>query len=62
MQVSHVADDYAAIARRLKELQEEALRAEERAAMPPRGEIHFQADRGLRQVKTISQPARVLTG
>ena len=30
MQVSHVADDYAAIARRLKELQEENIRAEER--------------------------------
>jgi len=36
MEMSHVADDYAAIARRLKELQEETLRAEERAAQPIR--------------------------
>ncbi len=37
MQVSHVADDYVAIARRLKELQEETRLAEERAGhIPPR--------------------------
>ena len=36
MEMSHVADDYAAIARRLKEIRAEQELAEQRAAMPPR--------------------------
>jgi len=34
MQGSHVADDFAAIARRLKELRDEDRKAEERASAP----------------------------
>ena len=36
MEMSHVADDYPAIARRLKELSEESRRAEESALAPRR--------------------------
>ena len=36
MEMSHVADDYAAIARRLKEIRAEQELAEQRAALPAR--------------------------
>ena len=36
MEMSHVADDYAAIARRLKEIRAEQELAEQHAAMPAR--------------------------
>jgi hypothetical protein len=39
MQVSHVADDYAAIARRLKELQEESRNVDERRSAPPKARV-----------------------
>jgi hypothetical protein len=59
MQVSHVADDYAAIARRLKELQEEARRAEERLQDLPRPWLGYPAGRAPRLGAEPSQQRRL---
>ena len=58
MQGSHVADDYAAIARRLKELQEEGRRVEERVQDLGRPWLGYPTARTPRPITDPSQPRR----
>ena len=60
MQVSHVADDYAAIARRLKELQEENRIAEERRSASAEARVWpgYPTGRASRPVEEAGLSAR----
>jgi hypothetical protein len=58
MDVSHVADDYAAIARRLKELQEEGQRAEERTEHPARPWLGYPTGRAPRLAEEPQRASR----
>jgi hypothetical protein len=58
MEMSHIADDFAAIARRLNEILEENRTAEERAALPPRRSDMYQFDRTPQRGTGASQVRR----